>query len=223
MTEQTAVIVPVMRRPQNAAPFMESLRATTDDAVVYPVCDDSDYPTIEAWEEAGAEPVIRIPRPDRDGTFAEKVNFAAALTYEPWLFITGDDVRFHPGWLEHARAAAGDRYDVIGTNDLANPRVMAGQHGTHLLIRRSYVDEQGASWDGPGVVCHEGYRHWYVDDEVVTAARQRGAWASARASVVEHLHPLFGKGTNDDVYRLGQSHAAQDGALFQRRAAQYAH
>ena len=58
---------------------------------------------------------------------------------------------------------------------MSNPRVISGEHGTHLLIRRSYIDEVGASWgtDGkgtPGEVCHDGYTHMYVDDEIVTAA-----------------------------------------------------
>jgi hypothetical protein len=110
---------------------------------------------------------------------------------------------------------------VVGTNDLGNPRVLAGEHATHLLIRRSYVDEQGASWDGPGVVAHEGYRHWYVDDEIVTSAKQRGVWQMALGSVVEHFHPLFGKAEQDDVYRLGQSFAQTDRATFLERSEKY--
>jgi hypothetical protein len=83
------------------------------------------------------------------------------------------------------------------------------------------VDEQGASWDGPKTVCHEGYRHWFVDDEIVTAARQRGVWAMAPKSVVEHLHPLWGGAEMDDTYRLGQAHAEEDKQLFEQRLAQY--
>jgi hypothetical protein len=109
---------------------------------------------------------------------------------------------------------------VVGTNDLGNPRVTSGEHATHLLIRRSYVDEHGASWDGPKTVCHEGYRHWYVDDEIVTAAKQRGTWAMALGSVVEHLHPMWGKGEPDEVYLAGQASAKADAELFQARCRQ---
>lgn len=215
MTEATAVLVPVMRRPQNASPFMDSLLASSTAATTYAICDPDDESTIEAWREAGATVVVR---PGDAGTFAEKINHGYESTTEPWLFLVGDDVRFHADWFEKVHAVAQDRYHVIGTNDLANRAVMAGQHATHILIRRSYVDEHGASWDGPGVVCHEGYRHWFVDNEIVTAAKDRGAWVMALDSVVEHLHPLFGKGKNDDVYALGQSFSRQDGALFQQRA-----
>lgn len=211
-TEQTAVIVPVLRRPQNAEPFMRSLRATTGLAAVYAVANHDDPETAKAWDEAGASVLYA------DGvSFACKVNAGYAQTSEPWLFVTGDDVRFHPGWLDHAQAV-GATHDVVGTNDLGNPRVLRGEHATHMLLRRRYLDEQGGSWDGPGSVCHEGYRHWFVDDEIVTAARRRGAFAFAPGSVVEHLHPAWGKGESDEVYDLGQASQAEDRALFVERA-----
>jgi len=210
---QTAVIVPVLHRPQNAAPFMQSLRATTGLATVYAVANQDDPETVKAWDEAGAAILYA------DGvSFAAKVNAGYEQTTEPLLFIVGDDVRFHPGWLDHAQAVGAE---VVGTNDLGNPRVMRGEHATHMLISRSYIDGQGASWDGPKVVCHEGYRHWYVDDEIVTVARQRGVFGFAPGSVVEHLHPAWGKGASDDVYELGQAAQETDRNLFVRRCAMY--
>lgn len=218
-TAPTAVIVPVLRRPQNAAPFMASLRATTGLATVYAVADADDQPTIDAWESAGAVVLHAKPEHWNVGSFAEKVNLGYRETSEPWLFLVGDDVRFWPGWLDHAQAQIDEKTHVVGTNDLLSPRVQAGEHATHMLIRRSYVDEMGASWDGPGVVAHEGYRHWYVDDELVTAAKARGVWAPASLSRVEHLHPIGGKAPDDEVYELGASAQNEDRELFTRRAA----
>jgi GT2 family glycosyltransferase len=214
-TAETAVLVPVLRRPQNAKPFMTSLRASTGLAHVYAICQGDDPDTAAAWLDAGAE----VLESGEQTSFAAKVNLGYAKTSEPWLFLVGDDVRFHPGWLDHAQAIAGDRYHVVGTNDLGNPRVMAGEHATHLLVRRSYVDEVGASWDGPGVVCHEGYYHWFCDDELVAAAKQRGVWAMALASKVEHLHPLWNKAEMDPVYELGERHATTDKQHFLERLA----
>jgi hypothetical protein len=216
-TDEVAVIVPVLRRPQNAKPFMESLRASTGLATAYAICQADDEPTAEAWRASGA--VVHI---GEAVSFAEKVNAGYALTREPSLFLVGDDVRFQPGWLDHAQHVAHTTgAKVVGTNDLGNPRVTTGEHATHLLIARDYVDEVGASWDGPKSVCHEGYRHWFVDDEIVTAAKQRGVWAMAKDSVVEHLHPAWGKGQTDEVYKLGQSFAQQDRKLFERRLAEH--
>jgi len=216
-TEQTAVLVPVYRRPQNAEPFMRSLRASSGLVTAYAVCDDTDTASRDAWKTAGAQ-IIESSGP----SFATKINDGYRATNEPWLFVVGDDVQFWPGWLDHAQyAAAITGADVIGTNDLGNPRVMRGEHATHLLIRRSYVDECGASWDPPGVVCHEGYRHWYVDDELVAAAKQRHVWSMALASRVEHLHPLWKKADYDETYRVGQTYAEKDRKLFQKRLAQF--
>jgi GT2 family glycosyltransferase/predicted O-methyltransferase YrrM len=220
-TEETAVLVPVLGRPQNAAPFMESLqKAGAPLARVYAVADATDVETSTAWLEAGA--VVVSYNGETPGTFAQKVNYGYARTDEPWLFLVGDDVRFHPGWLDQAQHAARDGARVVGTNDLHNPRVTSGEHATHLLVRRAYADETGASWDGPKVVCHEGYGHWFVDDEVVTAAKQRGTWAMAVHSQVEHLHPLFGGAPDDETYRLGQSFQERDRDLFEARLAQHA-
>lgn len=227
-TDEVAVIVPVLRRPQNAEPFMRSLRASTGLARAYAICEPDDEQTAKAWGSAGANIIWgddeRVSGTEAVAhTFAEKVNLGYRQTgfhNEPWLFLTGDDVRFHAGWLDHAQHVADAlQADVVGTNDLANPRVLAGDHGTHLLVRRSYVDQVGASWDGPGVVACEAYHHWYVDDEIVTAAKQRGVWQCALGSVVEHNHPLFGKGEDDDVYALGQSFAEDDKATWLSRLA----
>jgi glycosyltransferase involved in cell wall biosynthesis len=215
-TEATAVLVPVMRRPQNARPFMESLRASTGLATVYALAEVDDVETAAAWHAAGAA-VLWADGP----SWATKINHGYRETTEPWIFCVGDDVRFHPGWLDHAQAAAGDDFHVIGTNDLG-PRTLRGQDSPHVLVRRSYVDEHGASWDGPGIVCHEGYRHCGVDLEVALAAKQRGVWAMAPGSVVEHLHPLWGNGQHDEVYALGEASAEVDNALFAARFQEYA-
>ena len=126
--QECAVVVPVLRRPQNAAPFMASLRASTGMAAAYAVCDLGDAETYLAWTAAGAT-VIQMDIGndyERVGSFAEKVNLGYRQTRESWLLLVGDDVRFHAGWLDHAQAVAGDRYHVVGTNDLANPRVTSG-------------------------------------------------------------------------------------------------
>jgi GT2 family glycosyltransferase len=215
-TEEVAVIVPVLGRPQHAEPFMASLRASTGLARVYAVCQSGDEATAAAWLDAGAE----VLESGEQTSFAAKANLGYAKTTQPWVLLVGSDVHFYPGWLDQALAAAAPTgAHVVGTNDCGNPRVIAGEHATHMLIRRAYIDEHGASWDGPRIVAHEGYRHWYVDNEIVTVAKQRGVWAMALASKVEHLHPLWGKAEDDEVYQQGQAHAEQDKALFRQRLA----
>lgn len=211
-TERTAVLVPTMDRPENIERFMTSLRATTALATAYAILHRDD-PSVDAWRAAGAEIIVGDCR-----TFMEKVNYGYRLTHEPWLFLTGDDVRFHPGWLDHAQfVAKSERKSVVGTNDMANPRVMNGEHAVHWLISREYVNQVGASWDGPGIIAHEGYRYWYSDDEIVTAAKQRNEWAMALGSLVEHFHPAFGTAPDHKTYQVGRPHTEADRKLFEKR------
>lgn len=206
------VIVPVLHRPQNVQTVMRSLRASTGLATAWFVCDPDDKEEQAAVLEEGGRVLLCA------GTFAEKVNHAYRETSAPWLLLVGDDVFFRAGWLDQAMDVAMRwKGDVIATNDLLNPRVTRGEHATHPLVRRSYVDQVGASWDGPGVVCHEGYRHWYVDDEITWAAKLRGCFQAALASHVQHFHPMSGTVPMDDIYRQGAEHKEADGALFQRR------
>lgn len=192
---------------------MESLRASTDLAKVYAVAQVGDDATAEAWRAAEAHVVT-----SEHQSFARKVNDAWQTGDEPWLFLVGDDVAFHPGWLPVALARAAETgAQVVGTNDLGSAAVQSGDHAPHMLINRRYVVEQGASWDGPGVVCHPGYRHYYVDCEIVEAAKRRGVWASATDSIVEHLHPLFHKARRDEVYELARSYARHDQRLYIKR------
>jgi hypothetical protein len=219
--DRVDVIVPVLHRPQNVKPLMESLTASTGLAKAYFICEPGDVEEYRAVERFDARAL------EHPGTFAEKVNWAYnfltveaadAQSQTPWILLVGDDVTFRPGWFDQAMDVA-RRYGakVVGTNDLSNPRVMRGEHATHMLIRRDYIAEVGASWDGPGVVCHP-YHHWFVDDEIVSAAKQRGVFQAALGSQVEHHHPVFGTAPDDDVYRKGQEFVKQDEAEFISRA-----
>lgn len=215
-TELVDVIVPVLHRPQNVKPFMESLRASTGLARAWFVCEEGDDVQADEVRSYGGNVLFH------SGSFAKKANFAfdqlSALSEAQWVFLAGDDVKFRPGWLDHCFEVA-RRYKakVVGTNDLANPRVMRGEHATHMLVERAYVMGKGASWDGPGVLCHEGYHHWFVDDELVTVAKQHGVFQVALGSEVEHVHPMVGKAPNDAVYDLGADKAQEDEKLFKAR------
>jgi hypothetical protein len=225
-TEHVAVIVPVLNRPQNVKPFIDSLRASTGLANAYFVCEEGDTEERQELAQSTLDCDETIVAPTAH-TFAEKINYAVKrqklLGCYKWIFIVGDDVRFRPGWLDHAlHVARVSGANVIGTNDLGNPSVTSGAHATHMLINTDYIAEQGASWDGPGIVCHEGYSHNFVDNEIVMAAKQRGTFAMALGSIVEHLHPAWGKAPPDETYLHGNREFKQDQQLFKQRATRHA-
>jgi len=217
--EGVDILVPVMRRGM-AWPFMQSLRASGSPwigSLVSACAYHLDEAVQREWLDVGAGVVMC-----EGTTMPQKVNAGFRATHQTWALFVGEDVRFHPGWHEAAmRAGADEACGVIGTNDLGHPKVLAGEHATHFLLRRSYVDEHGAGWREPGVVMHEGYSHWFADDEIVCAAKQRGAFVAARDCVIEHMHPAWGKAQTDEVYALGARSEAADRALFEARYARF--
>lgn len=211
-----AIIVPVLGRPQRAAPLVESIReAERVPTRILFVCTEGDTAEIEACQATGAE--VDIVEPREHGDYAWKINYGLTITTEPWVLQAADDLRFDPGWDEEAlRVGQNAAACVIGTNDMGNPLVKRGQHATHSLIRRSYVEEWGTI-DEPGKALHEGYHHCWVDNELIETAKARRVYFAARRSRVEHLHHIWRKGDDDATYRRGQERYRQDQALFMSR------
>lgn len=176
------------------------------------VTDPDDHDERAAVDAAGAE------RIDCAGGYARKINAAYRDSTEEAIFCAADDVEFQRGWAEAALRRMRGPIGVVGTNDLANPRVIRGRHATHSLVLRAYADERGTI-DEVGKILHEGYAHNFVDDELLATARRRRAYVFAADSRVRHRHPNFDKTVErDEVYELGQSTFAQDRQLFMARA-----
>lgn len=186
----------------------ESLKETVPNSVLF----------ISTWGEPGSEPYHWTKAPGL--SYPQAINLLArqATDFE-WLFMGSDDIVFHPGWYEKALEQASDRFDVIGTNDLGNPRVTAGLHSTHSLIRSSYLAK--GTIDGEGLMW-EGYGHNFADDELVETAKARGTFVHSPYSVVEHFHPAWEKAEMDATYRdhaLNMDLFAEDKERFLRRRA----
>ncbi len=216
-----AVLVPVLNRPENVAPLVESFLENTpeDEAILYFVMEDGDvenYKDVLPWEHKRVGGIFT-----KKHTFAEKLNVGLDATEQPWVLCIGDDVRFHEGWLDQARKLSSE-FDVIGTNDtvddVKNPKVANGSHADHFFVRRAYVEEHGACLEGPGVLAPECYRHWFVDREIVDLARARGVFSPCLDSIVEHLHPGYlgdeAARQADPTYMAAVEHSEEDQKTF---------
>ena len=217
------IIVPVLGRPQNAAPLVENIRATTtEEHTIIFLCSRDDTAQYKACQASGAESIIMLSNTAGAADYAQKINYGFHYgTGSEWIFQGADDLTFEPRWDHHALKAAhaGPGYDVIGTNDKANRQVKAGQFGTHCLISRRYVTEQGGTADGtPGPVLWEGYDHNFVDRELCHVAQQRGVYRFATHSHVQHRHPLWRTAPQDPTYRKALKNFRADQRLFLSRA-----
>lgn len=211
------ILVPVLGRPHNVHPLLESLKVTKEPYAVYFICSPGDTAQIEACLRSGQQTWIVHWEPGK-ADFARKINWAFDRTHSQWLFQGADDIRFHAGWDAAAlRIARTKSAQVIGTNDLHNPQVRRAMQSTHTLFARSYIEEQGGTHDGTGKVFCERYDHQYVDLEFCETAKRRGVWAFAKQSIVEHLHPHWGLAPDDATYEKATRLTAQDYRLYQKR------
>lgn len=219
MTDATVLVaVPVLGRPERARQIAESVYdATTVPYRLLFLCSPGDEAQRAACERTGADLLVVDWQPGK-GDYARKINHAVAVSDEPWILMGADDLCFCPDWAENA-LACGDQTGagVVGTQDWGNSRVMAWQHSTHPLVRRSYIVEHGTI-DQQGLMLHEGYDHNFCDDELVATAKHRGEWTFCPEAEIPHLHPDWGKGEWDDTYVKGRKRFNDDAALYKKRS-----
>jgi glycosyltransferase involved in cell wall biosynthesis len=216
-----AVVVPVLNRPKNVKPFIESFLATTplDKAEVIFVTSSSCQDEIDEIKKFSGPIRIEIASDDIL-SWAKRINYGISKTTQSWILCAADDVVFHQNWFELAQDASQGFSGILGTNDLGHPATIGGWHSTHPIVARDYVMSQG-TMDEPGKLCHEGYNHNYVDVEMIHTAMKRGCWKHLKDCIIEHNHPAWNKNSWDDVYQKGQEKVSQDGALWQKRKAQF--
>lgn len=217
MSVMIDIVVPVLARPQNVKPFMESVAITSHEYRVFFICSPSDKKEIAACRASGAKTLVVDWEPGH-GDFARKINWAFPQTSAPWVFQGADDLHFHQSWDVYA-IKIGDKRNVgvVGTDDLGNALVMRGGHSTHTLIRREYITTYGGTFDDTGLVFCELYDHQYTDNEFTQTAIRRGQWAFSKRSKVEHLHPAWGKAGVDATYTKALRATKQDARLFAQR------
>ena len=224
MREVIAVVCPVLWRPERMRPFAENVLANTraDCMVVFAVSDTDTSSVVEARYLSCQWPGYTVTSVEvigpHGGDYARKINTAVRKHRETatWFLTGADDLEFTDGWDDAVRAAHGRTGAlVIGTNDLGNPKVKAGEHATHSMVHRDYV--KLGTIDDPTRLLHEGYSHNWVDNEFVQTAMHRGQWAFAADAHVRHLHPVWGHGRMDATYTRGQADYHADRELFKQR------
>lgn len=213
------ILIPVLGRPHNVVPMLETIEFAGNHPHLF-LASPNDDAEIAELERAGAN-YLTVPFEPADGDYARKINYGTLMPVRSdWIFTGADDLLFHEGWFEEAMRVARPKHGVVGTNDLGNPRVIAGQHSTHSLVRRSYIENHGTV-DEKGKVLCEQYPHEFVDDELIWTAKRRGAWVWAGDSIVEHLHPHWGKNPTDALYDRFDTRMRQGRRIWDRRRMEF--
>lgn len=213
------IIIPVLGRAHQIEPLLINLKKATDAPYrVLFVCSSGDDEARLECERSEADTLTVRWEPGY-ADFAKKVNLAYTHLEEEWLFQGATDLVFHPGWASRVlKVSDGFNVGVIGTNDLGNPMVKRGNHSTHTLFSRTYIEENdGGTWDNTGRVFSEAYSHEFVDTEFIQTAIMRGQFRSCRGAVVEHMHPHWGKGEMDATYEKATRKFREDAVIYNNR------
>lgn len=211
------IIVPCLGRPHNAQPLVDSLAASGADARIVFVCTGGDKRQIEACQATGATTLV-VTWKAGPGDYAKKINYGYLNTDSPCILNGSDDIEFTPGWDTQALRKMKGRIGVVATNDKANRQVMRGEFGTHCLISRAYIDDQGGTGDKQqGVILYEGYDHNFVDRELCEVAKRRRAYQFAPLAIVRHRHPLWQTAKWDSTYRKALARFQDDQRLYASR------
>lgn len=211
------IIIPTLGRALNLPLLVANITETTPTAHrVVLILDSDDHPS---WDATEGLDVLAV---EHGGSYPVKTNAGVFGSSSPFVLLTGDDVIFHAGWLEPALAAFADKtIQVVGTRDLS-PITADGSHVTMPILRRAYIRGQGAAWKEPGSCLHEGYHHNYSETETWQLAQHRGVARFIPESVIEHLHPDWGKRHLDSTdARGGQANKQHDHDLFNRRRSEW--
>lgn len=212
-----AILVPLLGRAHQIDPLLTNIAAATSTPHrVVLICSPQDD-TRQAARASDADTIV-VPWSPGRADYARKLAAGYLATDEPWLFQGASDLVFHPNWdLAALKAAKAKGRGVVGTNDLGNPLVKRGRHSTHSLISRDYIETYGGTADGTGLIFSEAYDHQYTDNEFIETARRRKQFIFARNSIVEHLHPHWGKAETDPTYEKALRRTKQDMQLFMAR------
>jgi len=212
-----ALLIPVLGHAHQIKPLLASIANNTSNEHRVVLIFSPDDEAIKEAKGADALLLLTSWQPGK-ADYARKLALGYEQTDEPWLFQGATDLVFYPGWDAHAlKIAERSGCMVIGTNDLGNPLVKRGRHSTHSLFARAYIDRFGGTSDGTGLIFSEEYDHQWTDSEFIETAARRRQFAFSKRSIVEHLHPHWGKSEMDATYQKAHRATASDQKLFMRR------
>jgi hypothetical protein len=208
-----AILIPTYGRTDRLQAVVDDALAGTPGANVYLI--------MEPHEAVSVDGAITITRDEGYGTYAHAINDGYEITDELLVFAAADDLHFELGWYEHARDMLHGGIQVAGTNDLHNPEVLAGEHATHYLVQRAYLDMVGGdALAGPGTFLTTAYTHNWVDKEFVQTAQLRGVFAPCLDAIVEHRHVAWGLAGMDATYDKSFAQEPLDRAVYDQRMSQ---
>jgi len=198
---RTALILPTLGRPDQAAKCVEQLLLTSsaDVVLVMPVTEV----LLPTWQETYKH-LLTEPRVIRACYIYGSLNASEAWNYGlsdapdyDAYFLAADDIWAQDGWFDevlrvHKATGAG----MVGINDMhSDGSIMA----THYWMTRQFIVEHNG-----GVMSCPWYRSWCMDLETTERAKRANTYAWAQHAKVDHRHVHWGAAPMDGTYAFAK-------------------
>lgn len=191
-----AIIVPSRGRPESIAELVKSLEETKTSSQLFVVVDEDD-PKLEEYENLATELDFNYMITEREGKgMAKPLNKAANFLcgqgwYDHFCFL-GDDHR--PRTIDWDMELI-NKLDEMGTGVVYGNDLFQGEALPTAVAMSGDIVKALGGMVPPGMI------HLYLDNFWLQLGRDLGAIAYLPEVVIEHLHPVAGKGEWDDQYR----------------------
>jgi hypothetical protein len=191
----TAIIVPSRHRPHNIKELQQSLIDTETMSRLFVVVDEDDENIRDYYDlENNFTEVLTFER-GRKG-MADPLNNAARqlVTDERWEYFifVGDDHR--PRTLQWDKVWRTNLDDLVTGLVYGDDLFQREQLPTAIGMTRSIVEELNG-------MIPEGFAHLYLDNFWLRLGQDLNAIRYLPETVIEHLHPIAGKGDWDAGYQ----------------------
>lgn len=214
MEQKIAILVPTYGRPQRLQTVSDNIHKVTKyPHHVYFIIEQND----RSYDEI--KPLLEKDSFIESGgnTYVSAINYGFKMTTEPFVMLGSDDIEFTEGWDE----AMMHKFENKATGVVGHmddwPISRTGFHGSHLLIRREYIDGFSGVVDEPNVVYSSQYHHIMCDIETEQTAIKRNAFAFATTAIIHHHHWFNKQAEYDETYKRATSVQSHDEGVYRER------
>lgn len=156
------------------------------------------------------------------GTYVAAINTGYRSTTEPYLFLGSDDIEVMEDWDSKMLSAFTENIGIVGHTDEWDIS-KTGKHGSHLMVKREYIEAQSGVVDEANVIYSSKYVHSMCDIETEQTAMMRHAFAMSDA-FISHKHWFMKTAEYDETYKrvtLAQDKDFRTYASRRKRFEQY--
>lgn len=212
MTAEIAILIPTYGRSSRFQAIIENIENNTIiPHATYFICENTDQPSIKEANRLNQKLIVVS-----GNTYVSAVNAGYRSTKEPFILLGSDDIVFSENWdtkmleqfADPAIGIAGhiDEWKISKT----------GKHGSHLMVRRAYIEKYGGVTDEKNTIYSSRYHHIMCDIETEQTAMMRKAFAMSDA-FISHTHWYMKTAVMDPTYQRAIDVAERDRKTFQER------